>query len=233
MPILRARRTAATLADLILRVRRAVGDIVDDATPAAGSRKWEDEPIVDAINDMLAEMYQELFQDPDWAVLETTLTYTGGAEEEQIPNDEATSMMIYGVFETINGKRTLLRHVDYLTADRFRTEGAEPTLDAERTWSMRDDSIRLRPIPSSDTDLVIAYIGAPFAMDSSDTTDQHPFPIVHEELLVLGAANRLQYPNDQLPIGRQQKYSQLWTKWLQSCDLYQGARFPVDTRRYR
>lgn len=233
MPIIRVRRSPATLDELLIRVRRAVGDIVDDAAPAAGDRKWENDPIVDAINDMLAEMYQEFFQNPDQIVIETALTYTGGSEEVEIPGDTATGLSIYGVFDVENGRPRLLRRVDYLSAEKYRTDGSEPSPDTERVWCQRDEFIMIRPIPTSDLTLSVATFGAPFGMDAGDTTDQHPFPVVHEELLVLGAANRLQYPNDQLPIGRQVHYNKLWMKWLQDCDRYQGPRYPVENKRYR
>lgn len=234
MVVLRQRRTSATLDNLLLRVRRAVGDIVDDDTPAAGDRKWEDSVIVDAINDMMAEMYQELFQNPDQVLVPVSVTYTANAESEEFgPSDDATAYAIYGVYEVSQGRPTLLRHVDYLNIERYRTDGSEPSPNTERVWSQLDNDIVLRPIPTSTVTLTIVVIGAPFGLDAGDTTDQHPFPVVHEELLVLGAANRLQYPNDQLPIGRQQHYNRLWMKWQQDCDRYQGPRFPANTRRFR
>jgi hypothetical protein len=234
MAVRRTRRSAATLDTLLIRVRRAVGDIVDDAAPAAGDRKWENTAIVDAINDMLSEMYVELYgQNPDAALLELALAYTADAEEVELPSNEATSYAIYGVFEDVNGKPTLLRHVDRLVLDRYNTEGSEPTTDTERVWSIRDEYISLRPIPSSALTLTILYVAPPFGMDSGTLADQHPMPVQHEELLVLGAANRLQYPNDQLPVGRQAHYNRLWMKWQQDCDRYQGPRFPADTRRWR
>lgn len=217
----------------MLRVRRAIGDIVDDAVPAAGDRKWENEPIVDALNDMMAEMYQEFFQNPDQVIQTASLAYTSGSAEVELAGNEASTYPIYGIYETLNNRPTLLRHVDYLSLERYRTDGVEPSPDTERVWAQRDEYIALRPIPTSDVTLTLVVIGSPFGMDATVGADQHPFPVVHEELLVLGAANRLQYPNDQLPIGRQQHYNRLWMKWQQDADRYQGPRFPTETRRFR
>lgn len=234
MATVRTRRTAATLDQLLIRVRRAVGDIVDDAAPGMGNRKWEDTPIVDAINDMIAEMLVETNSVASTMLIETAVTYIGGATSYSLGAD-ADAMNIYALFEVRGSKRILLRYVAYPDSERFRVPGEEVngSLLYERFWSRLDNGILLRPIPAADVSLVIVSLGAPFAMSVASPTDNHPLPIAHEELLVLGAANRLQYPNDQLPIGRQAHYSKLWMKWQQECDRYGGPRYPASDRRYR
>lgn len=236
MAIIRVRAAPSTLDNLVLRVAMAVGDVVDGARPSTADQKFTNARIVRAISDMMAHMYSEMgAQNPDTIVTEASITYTGGSDAVEIGNNNATTYSIYGVFETINGVRTLLRHVDYLMIERFRTEGEEPAKENERVWAQRDEYLLLRPIPANDTTLVLALLDAPFELTTGSLggTDQHPFPVQHEELLCLGAANRLQYPNDQLPAGRQMHYNVLWQAWQRDCDRYQGPRFPQDTRRWR
>lgn len=236
MAIIRLRASAATLDSLILRTAACAGDVVDGARPATADQKWSNTAILRALNDMMAEMYVEMgIHNPDAVTLEVDVTYTGGAESIELANNAASSFAINGVLETLNGIPTLLRRVDSLNIDRYRTEGAEPSIETERVWTMRDELLLLRPIPANDVALTLLVTGAPFELTSGSIggTDQHPFPVGHEELMCNGAANRLQYPNDQLPIGRMMHYNRLWQKWQQTCDLYQGQRFPVDNRRWK
>lgn len=231
MAVRRVRRDPATLDQLILRTAIYIGDAVDGARPSAGNRKWEDSAIVIAINDSMAEMYMEFFENPDLIVQEAPLTYTGGSEEIQLPAADF-ARPIYALWELDGVKPILLKHVDLLSIEKYRTDFESTNQGVERVWAQRDDYLRVRPIPTASLTLRVSFIGHPYGMDAAFPADQHPLPVVHEELLIMGAANRLQYPNDQLPVGRAMKYNQLWTKWLQTCDRYRGPRYPVDNRRY-
>jgi hypothetical protein len=223
-----------TLTQLIQRVRRSIGDIVDDATPGTGDRRWEDVVIVDAINDMMAEMYQELQTTPDNVLDPQTIVYTGGAQSIDLQN-LLPAFAVYAVYEERDGggAPNLLRYVGALDIARYRTDDESIGRGTERVWSFRDNDLFIRPIPGGNVTLTVITVGRPFSMDAAAPADFHPYPVVHEELMVLGAANRLQYPNDQLPVGRQGHYQRLWIKWVQDCERYQGPKFPVDSRRFR
>lgn len=220
MTIQQTRASAASFATLRTRVRAAVGD----RDTSTANQRWSDTDIDQAINDTLFEMYAELGSDPSSFLVSDTFTYSAG-ERSAALNQEAQSAPIYRIEDATNSDfPTPLTRVD---AHEIESSNAR----LESVWCRADGDVMVRPIPGSDLTLRVWYIGNPFSV-TGGTGDQHPYPVAHEELIVLGAAIRLQEEDEEIPASRPARYIDLWSKFQKYAMLYRGPRAFKQARRF-
>lgn len=219
MSITNNRATAASQATLRTRIRKTVGDRETNTA----NQRWSDNDIDTAIADQLMEMYAELSQDPGTYLLSVNMSYPEDRDSVVLPPD-AQAAPIYQVVDITESEypRTLTR----VASHNNDSTGDDPV------WFRSDISISVRPNASARR-LKVYYIGNPFVFTGSNTADQHPYPVAHEELIVLGAAIRLQEEDEEIPENRQARYDRLWAQFQNAAMLYRGPRALKSNRRIR
>lgn len=232
MAVISTRATAATVNTLITRVRRYIGDTDTDTN----NQRWSDADIRAAMDDMLASMYVELSNnDPSAYMTSADLTYTGNALSIALPSGiEAHS--IYKIEDVTDGDNPIyLSYRNPIEINRFDDQNGwtfyGPATDSSGTATNGIASIALRPVPTSNKTLRI-YCLATFIPLSNATpsTDQHAFPINHEELIVIGASIRLQEVDNEIPPTRMARYTMLWEQFQKAASRYTGPIYVRDTR---
>lgn len=233
MAIVRTTSSPATITALRLRVRRLLGDINGDSAPASGNQRWTDTAIDEQINNQLFEMYSLMSdEDPNYGLRTATLTYTADAASVTLA-DAYLSAPIYTVHEISGEERHYLRRVDWITLEQHRALD-EQDIDlpygsvGNRVWCLLDGAIAVRPIPSSDLSLQIGYVSNPLTVGS----DQHPYPVQFEELIVLGATIRLQEIDENYNESRMARYAVLWERFTNQSERYVGPRRVASRRKF-
>jgi hypothetical protein len=104
-----------------------------------------------------------------------------------------------------------------------------------RGWTLMGDNIAIRPIPSADLPIRVWYLLPPIRTGDSNSTstDQIPMIINHEELIILGAAIRLQETDTEVPQDRRTRYDSLTEDFLKSASRYRGPTYVRQTRIFR
>lgn len=220
MTIQQTRSSAATFATLRTRVRAACGD----RDTSTANQRWADSDIDQAINDTLFEMYAELGSDTGSYLISDTFTYTANATSETLPQ-EAQSAPIYRIEDATN--TTFPVAMDRV--DPFQIETNRGGIGL--VWTRVDTDVQVRPIPQTALTLKVWYLGNPFQV-TSGTGDQHPYPVAHEELIVLGSAIRLQEEDEEIPASRPARYLDLWVKFQKAAMLFRGPRSFRSSRRF-
>lgn len=214
---------AATYASLRTKVRRAAGD--------ADAERWSDTRIDEVLDYQMAEMWRAMGQDPSAVVSTADLTYTANAAEVAL-TDVVAAGQIYKVEDISTATRPrILEPVGLVRIEN--TEDEERIGTSQRVWALRERNLVVRPRSSSDLSLRIWYIGAPYVVTGT-AGDQHPFPVQHEEYLVMGAANRLREPDDELPLVAIQRYERLREEFMIDASRIRAPRRArIRSRRHR
>lgn len=195
-------------------------------------QRWLDADIDQAIIDQLFQMYSELSEDSSNFLISTTMTYTANSESVSLPA-AVHVVPIYRVEDITNAQ--FPRELEHVANDVVNSfSHIDTSLTIGGVWSRADTTIIVRPKPFSDLSLRIWYVGNPFSMftysvagdptASAATTDQHAYPVAHEELICLGAAIRLQEEDEEIPSGRVERYKELWERFQKSARFYKGRR---------
>jgi hypothetical protein len=231
MAIIQTRASASTLTTLRKRVRKMLGD----TGTTSAKQRWVDNMVDQALVDQMFEMYNLLGCDSSNFLLSTTMTYTSGELEDDLPA-AVQSVPIHRIMDITSGTTdpTELVQVDSLGIDGHK--------EGSGVWSRFGLKIKLRPIPSGDRTLRIEYLGNPFTMFTYDadgnplaavaTTDQHPYPVAHEELLCLGAAVRLQEEDDEIPASRPIRLRELKDNFAIYAKFFRGRKFVRSSRKW-
>lgn len=224
MPIISTRASAASITSLRTRVRQEIGDIVGDTSPDTEQARFSDTKIDRSINDMLFKMYRELSEsDPGANLLSADFTYTAEGTTEGLP-EAAAAAPLYKLEWLDNDIPVLLRRVDPHRLESVRA--------GEPVWTLLDRSVAIRPLPAEDMLLRVWYIGNPFTLEGGLSTDQHPYPVAHEELIVLGAARRLLSRDDEWGTVHEIRYQEEWMDFQVQAARYMGPINPTSHRRY-
>lgn len=226
MAVYTTKAVAATVAQLITRVRRLLGD----GSTTAGNQRWSDTDIRQAIDDMIAQMYVESADgDPGSFLLSGTMTYTAESESVAIPTsvDPASvgiyANQIYKVEEIDStGHPIFLPYINPHEITKFSDQSG---------WTILGDNIALRPQPTKAKTLRLWWL-ANFTPTSSTTSDQHKMSVNHEQLISLGAAIMLQEIDDEVPASRLLRYNQLWDAYSRSCQRLKGRIYVSPTRSF-
>lgn len=220
------RASAATLTNLRLMVREELGDLLGDTAPAADQERFSDTKIDRALIYTMFQMYRELSEeDPGANILEATMTYTADAESVALPSGVEASPIYKIELVDSQSQRVLLRRVGL--------RQLEESTSGDYVWTLLDRSIAIRPKPQSALDIRVWYVGNPFNMTGgTPSTDQHPYPVAHEELLVLGAVRRLASRDQEWTPVQEARYQEAWRDFQIQAARYQGRVYPASTRRF-
>lgn len=227
MAILTTPATAATVTALIGRVRTAVGD----TQASAAGQKYSNTDILRAIDDTIAEMTAEMYEDAGPFLEEENLTYTANARLVSLTGARIGSA-IYKVEDIDNVLAPeFIDYVDALDLDKD---------DFQNGWTFIGNQIALRPIPTAAKTLRISYLRyyIPISGSAAPSTDQHSMSVNHEEVIVIGAAIRLQEIDDEVPPMRYRRYygdastPGLWKKFLVYALKFRGPAYIRDTRDF-
>lgn len=224
MAVITDQATAETIANLLTRTRRALGDTDTSTT----NQRWSDAEIIDGINLEMFKMSAEWgLGQTTQAITSTTLTYTASADTVALPSgpDVNPIFLIEDYSDSNNPLR--IENESFLSANEYSRSSTS-------TWSRAGSSIALRPAPDSSTTLRIWYVRPPYATSTSyGGTDQQPWPIQHEELITLGAAIRLQEVDGEIPPNRMERYADLWMRFVRSKNHNRGPQHVRNNRKYR
>lgn len=246
------------LTHLRLRVRRLVGDINRDAAPTTANQRYTDTGIDEAINDQVFELYRELAGgDPGRFTVSKDMSYTSSAESMALPYpiNMAPIISVHEISKS-SGNPILLRRVDYLNLEMFREAPS-----SERVWTLVGSTLEgepcnnytatsgicglaVRPIPSGATTYRVSYIDNPYRVGATATDSECTpytvtggevpvYPLEFEELICVGAANRLQEVDDEVPMTRMVRYQKLWQDFMLHSIRFKGPIYPVRNRRFR
>lgn len=230
MAVITTQAAAETIANLITRTRRALGD----TSTITANQRWSDAEIIDAMNLELYKMSAEWgLGNSEQAMTSTTLTYTAGSNTVALPSgpDVNPIFMVENYTDTNHPYR--LQHVSFLEANSGSRD-YEIRSSGGLFWSRAGSSIAVRPVSNAGITLRIWYLRAPYGTSTSyGGTDQQPWPVQHEELISLGAAIRLQEVDDELPQSRLMRYDDLWKRFSASKNFNRGPVYVRRTRRYQ
>ena len=207
------------MTDLLTAVRNAVGD----KATATQSQRFEDDEIFAAIDFSLAEMWATLQAGNIAGRLQShTLTYEG--ESEPMPSGVEANA-IYKVEDYSDAAAPmLLNYVGYEDVGRVR---------ARPCWSLLNNSIYVYPEPETSITLRIWTAAAfPRTADAAGT-DTHILPINHEELIILGAAIRLQEVDDEVAPGRLARKAELMKLFQEAAPRIKARKYVGNVRHFR
>lgn len=227
--------SASTVTTLRKRVRRLVGD----NSTVSSRQRWSDNDIDQAIIDQLSAMYAELAIDPSAFLTSTTMSYTANSESVVMPTAVLSSPIHRIEDYTDSDLPFELLYLSPATAENYTSPvGAY-------AWTRRGDYLHYLPKPTEAKTLRIWYVTNPILPyasgiydasgdpnDSAPTTDTHPYPVAHEELIGVGAAIRLQEEDDEIPSHRLVRYEELWDRFRRQSRLNQGKHRVANIRRY-
>lgn len=221
MAVLTTVAVAATVNTLLTRLRLAIGD----TQAQASGQKFSDTQLRMFLDDMLAQMWAELYEDAGPMLAETTLTYTANARSVAIAYP-LNANTIYKVEDIDNV--TSPRFIDYYGVIDMDRD------DFESGWTLIGEAIALRPIPGAAKSLRISYLRnyVPISGSATPSTDQHNMPANHEEYLVIGAAIRAQEIDDEVPNSRLLRYTELKKNFQTYALRVRAPSYVRDTRLY-
>ena len=245
MTVTRSRSDPMDITALRLEVRDLVGDIVassagTDAAPAFGNQRYSDVQIDRRIVQEMRKMYAAWSQEQGGFWSSSDLTYTADADTVALGAAYASAPI--GKVARIEGSNILaMRRMDPFEIDRYTDFNSGGSPFPNYVWTLIDSSIAVRPKPSAALTLRIWYVGNPFTDPGIDSygdqtptaSVEHPYPVVFEELITLGAARRLLGRDDIVPQYYHEQYMELWDQFLNLADRYRGPVYPRSTRRIR
>lgn len=226
MAIVTSSASASSLTTLLTRVRRAVGDTETDTA----NQRWSDAEITDAINMELDRLFaEESLAGTAPLITSTTLSYTAAADSVALPTGPDTNP-IYMVEDYTTATNPI--RLDYISPLEIQGYDNDPAQRAVpgAGWSRLGANIAIRPNGAAKT-LRIWYLKNPPHLSGS--TDQHYFPVFHEELLSLGAAIRLQEVDDEIPPIRLERYAELTARFMRSKRKNKGPQYVRRNRKWK
>jgi hypothetical protein len=220
MAVLSTSAVAATVSALITRTRRYLGD----GSTTVGNQRWSDTDIKDALDGMIAHMYNELASQGAGGFWRTvTLSYTADADNVALPAG-TEAQRIYKVEDYDDPTDPIyLDYRDSIDADRFTDQFG---------WHLIGNTIAIRPKPTAAKTLRITTLAnfVPVSTAATPSTDQHNISVNHEELIVLGAVMRLANVDEGTSSTRMALYETLWEQYQKTCSRIAG---PVYVRSSR
>jgi len=220
-----------TLADLAGSIQRELGDTIEGRFTLTGD-------VYPAINGMLVQMGRYLrVRNSGESALITTMTYTGPGPADlpaAVGNDH-----VYRVQEYSNSNfpfeipfSPLQEFIDHDTSQMFtdingRTLGAYKYTLLGPTTDQNTHRIQLSPRPTGSITLRIMHGASPFIFSDSPsftTSDTAPLDGEWRELIELGAIRKLARRDDELTLGQEQQYQELWREFLLYSSRQRGTQ---------
>lgn len=223
MPIHTDRAVPSTFLDLRLKVRRMLAD--------TDSQRWSDEEVDEGIYYSLAWMYNRASGKDGWGLQTVTLDVPNGAEVVELP-EILVGLDIVRVEDTTDPDAPI--RMQYTSLAGMRRSGSSYwNVRGDDVGSLRytfiDNAISILPKNRGDRTLTIYYVGAPFSVGAE--TDQHGYPSHHEELICVGAANRLTNVFDETPMAMQLRHQKLEKEYIQDIRRFEGPQRIRKVRR--
>lgn len=222
MAVVSTEAVPSSITTLRKRVRRATTDRNTDTA----RQRWSDADVDQAIIDMLFQMYAEMNLATTDFIKTSTVTYTANADSYTLADGLQTNL-IYAIEDVTQPLAPiLLGELEPAEADAL----GSPSITFSLYWFHMPGAIALRPIPSMDRQIKIFFMSnpmTPYTYDSSGNptttaTNQHPYPVQHEELIVIGAAVRLQEEINAVPDTRMRRFNDLWEQFVRFANANGG-----------
>jgi hypothetical protein len=218
MPVLNQPSVADTFTVLIRKIRQKA----DDPLSTTSNNRFTPTQVLDALDDTLAELWEEMSNRPSAAHSEyEDITYTVGGVA--IPADREASRL-YKVEHMRDPTAPYL--LDYFPGADFRR------IDGNEGWAFNGANILILPdIAGSIRVHFLANFTA--ATGADPDTDQHNLPVNFQNLLVLGAAICLrEQDEDKVPVAMLLRYNRLKKLFLERNNRNKGRTFVKSARRY-
>lgn len=226
MAVVRTRKTAATWVELETDFRDFAGDNLASRYTSAQVQRF--------LRYSAEEIWNVLGYDPAANLTEVAMTYTADATLVDLPEAAASAPLMTVVDNTNTRSRRPIRIVSPSELERY--EASEDTPETEnyrdRVCAVLGNQLAIRPVPSGALTLILRYVAA-FYTPTSGGGDQHPYPINHEELLVLGAVIRAQETDSQAPPSRVARHQRMLDQLREVGSRNIGSTGVVNARRVR
>lgn len=221
------RATPATYANLAERVRFKAGDGL--------ATKFTSAAIYREMRDMLSRIYNAMGVTPSWTLQSYDLPYTGGADSTLLDTDNFSSPIDHVIDISNTSAPVILKEVSPSQIESYRaTTTVSPTLAVRSVYAIMGSSIALRPVPAGGKTLRIWIVGNFLFNETSDpTVDQHPYPVNHEELIVLGTAMKLMSIDGSATDDQRMELADLWETFHRDIGSQQGPRDVQNVRTRR
>jgi len=226
MVVVRTRKTAATWADLETDFREFAGDNL--------SQRYTSTQVQRFLRYSAEEIWNILGYDPAANLTEASMTYTADADAVDLPEAVASAPLMAVVDATNSRSRKPVRIVSPSELERYETTDDSPEADtySDRVCAIIGNQLAVRPVPAASLSLTLRYVAA-FYTPTAGAGDQHPYPINHEELLVLGAVIRAQETDSQAPPSRVARHQRMLDQLRETGSRNIGSTGVVNARRVR
>ena len=228
MAIITDKAAAYTVVELQTAIRRILGD--------TDSQRWTDAVLNEQINFELKRMSAEWgLGQAAQAMESTTLSYPGGSDSVALPSGPDVNPIFMVEDYTTTTAPIRLEFASFLESDGYDTN-TDYRYFKGYMWARAGTDIAIRPNGKTMT-LRIWYLRSPYAFtldgsgDEDDGTDQHPWPVQHEELIAVGAAYRLLMIDEEVPGGLFERYEDLWKRFVRSKSYNRGPKYVRNNRR--
>lgn len=216
MTVVRTNAIAATFQELRDGVRRCAGDL---------DRTRFDNPDVDwALNHAMAEVHREMGLEPSQVLSTSDVSYTSGADSIAL-NDTMAIASIYRAENVSQSTPVPMTYVAPQDIERYRRVH-DDFLDAEGErrwlyrWSIQGTNLYIRPRGA--VTVRLHFMQTPWVVAGDD--DQHPYPVELQEFIEQAAALRLLEIDDQVPLARMNRLSQLRNDMVRYARRFRGPR---------
>lgn len=222
------RATPATYANLLERIRFKAGDNL--------ATRYSTATVYAQLRDMLSRMYNAMGVTPSWTLQSYDLAYTGGADSTLLDTDNYSSPIDHVIDISNASAPLILKEVPPSQIENYRGSGSAlpPTMLTRSVYAIMGSSIALRPVPAGGKTLRIWIVGNFLYNATDDTaTDQHPYPVNHEELIVLGSAMKLMAIDGSATDDQRLELADLWDTFHRDIGGQQGPRDVQNVRTRR
>lgn len=181
----------ATLEDLVVRVKQMINKA--NTTFADDTGKPKNSEIIAAINEARNETYMLVSTGaPDRFITSTSLVYPALAENVTMPTSAQQSQIVH-VYARDQNTATSFQRV--LEPIRVREFANITETGYAKCYAINGLQMRLRPVPTSNTNLTIFYL--PALVPLVNATDTFPeIPAMFAHLYAMAAAIRLRQINE-------------------------------------
>ena len=165
MSIIYAPTAPATLASMITRIRRMVGD----TESLAANRRWQDDEIIDALNMSMVEIGNALsLTQPSPALSSENVAYTANSESVALGAYTAHAPIFQVEDITDPLRPVVIEQASFRDLSDYGLAGV-PAL-WRSVYAIHSGGISVRPKPTSDKPLRIWYVQEPYVIGAEDAS---------------------------------------------------------------
>lgn len=203
-----------TLEDLMVRVKQLMNKL--NQTAADDTGKPSNAQIIASINEARFETYADVSERlPDRFATTTTMVYPANQDSMSLPTDAQGAQMLHVYTRQQTNNPSSFQSV--LSPLRIREFANVGETGEPKYYALTGSSIRLRPVPTSDANLVIYYLPTltPLAL-TTDTFGEMTDTYAH--IYALGAAIKLRQINEEGAGGLIDAYDKLLERYVASIE---------------